>query len=289
MLRQFINQDGLSNKFWNISIDGKTQTVTFGKIDTQGRETVKEFSTEADCLADSQKLISQKIKKGYIELKGGDLIPTKVELNETEKAELYFWNAIEKSNAHRGAHWGDYDIEEHVERLTDLLAKSGKQKLVLFEKCLQEKLNQLYTAPIAELSIILECEFKDEGGIVTFDDYLSDDGFVYFRCWLILKGESFVADITKDINTFISKKYSFNIGDTWAEGLLYVADEAYGVNHDNPDSSLISDAVSDEFPDVVHYDSTERKMSHAPKGGAALQKMYPKLVKTICALRSETD
>ena len=32
MKKYFINQDGVSNKFWNVEIDDKTQKITFGKI-----------------------------------------------------------------------------------------------------------------------------------------------------------------------------------------------------------------------------------------------------------------
>jgi predicted DNA-binding WGR domain protein len=289
MTKKFINQDGLSNKFWNVQTDGKKQTIVFGKIDTQGRETVKEFSSEAECLADTQKLISQKIKKGYIELKDGDAIPEKVELPDDEKAELFFWDVIKKSNHHRDAHWSEYDVDEHIEKLTELLAKSGKPKLISFEKVLWEKLDQLYTAEIAELAIILESEFKIENEKITFDTYLSDDGFIYFRCWLILKGQIFFDDITKNINHFLSEKYSFNIGDVWAEGLLYAADEAYAVNHENDDQSEIADAVSELYPNVMHFDAAERKMARQPLGGDELQKTYPTLVKTICELRSEPE
>ena len=64
------------------------------------------------------------------------------------------------------------------------------------------------------------------------EPYVSADGFIYFRCWLLLKGKEFFEDITRDINAFISGKYHFDIGDTWAEGLLYVSDDAYSENHE---------------------------------------------------------
>ena len=287
MLRKFINQDGLSNKFWIVEVSDKIQTITFGKIGTKGRESVKEFSTEKECISETEKLISQKLRKGYTEIKEDDLVPEKTKLSEDEKAEVFFWESIEKSNKLKNAHWSEYDIDEHIDNLTELLSKSGKQRLILFEKCLQEKLNELYTAEIAELSIILECGFKTENDIVVFDDYLSDDGFIYFRCWLLLKGKDFFEDIKNNINSFISGRYSFNIGDCWAEGLLYVADEAYAMNHDNEDMSAIRDAVSELFPAVIHYDSMERQMSREPKGGEHLQKMYPDLVKVICEVRTE--
>ncbi|MFB9078376.1 DUF4240 domain-containing protein [Flavobacterium procerum] len=286
MKRKFIYQEELSDKFWDIEYNGKIQKITFGKIGTNGRETIKEFESEEECKKESEKLIAQKTKKGYQEIQENEDIPRKKELSETEKADFYFWEAIDKSNKQKKSHWSEYDVDEHIENLTNYLSKFGKDRLVLFEKTLQEKLSILYTAEIAELSIILECDFKEENGIYVFDDYLSDDGFIYFRCWLLLKGKEFFEDITSDIQSFVSGKYSFNIGDCWAEGLLYVADIAYAENHENEDESEIRDAVYELNP-KIHYDSMEREMNREPKGGKDLQEMYPKLVKEMCELRKK--
>ncbi|UTX49867.1 DUF4240 domain-containing protein [Chryseobacterium sp. MA9] len=284
MKRNFINQEELSDKFWNIEYSGTTQKITFGKSGTKGRETIKEFADEKECIRESEKLISQKIKKGYTEIQDNEEVPQKKELSENEKADIYFWEAIEKSNKYKKAHWSEYDIDEHLENLTAYLAKFRKERLILFEKTLQEKLSELYTAEIAELSFILEGDFRTENGTYIFDGFLSDDGFIYFRCWLLLKGKEFFEDITKDIQSFVSGKYSFNIGDCWGEGLLYVSDEAYSENHDNDDESEIRDTVHELYPDNL-YDSIDRQMSRVPKKGTDLQKMYPKLVKEICELR----
>lgn len=285
MKRNLINQTGISDKFWNIEYWGNTQKIVFGKTGTQGRETIKEFTDEEECTKESEKLIGQKIRKGYTEILENEEIPQKAELSEAEKADIYFWEAIEKSNKYKNAHWSEYDIDEHLENLTLYLSRFGKERLVLFEKTLQEKLSELYTAEIAELSNILENDFKTENGSYIFDGYLSDDGFIYFRCWLLLKGKAFFEDIKKDIQVFVSGKYSFNIGDCWAEGLLYVSDEAYSENHDNEDESEIRDTVDELYPEN-HYDSMDRKMNREPKNGAELQKMYPQLVKEMGELRN---
>jgi hypothetical protein len=181
-------------------------------------------------------------------------------------------------------HWSEYDIEEHIENLTYHLSKFGKERMILFERTLQEKLAELYTAEIAELSIILECDFTEKNGVYTFDHYLSDDGFIYFRCWLLLKGKDFFDDIKADIQSFVNGKYSFDIGECWAEGLLYVADDAYAQNHED-EESIIKDTVYELYPEN-DYDGMNRTMNREPKGGADLQNMYPKLVKEIGDLRS---
>lgn len=163
MKRKFIYQDAKSDKFWDIEFEGTTQTVVYGKTGTAGREAVKEFATAEECTKESEKLITQKLKKGYTELAEGEAAPEKREYSEEEKADYFFWEAIEKSYKYNKKDWEAYDLEEHIEKLTAYLSKYSEERLILFEKTLQEKLISLYTAPIAELSIILENEYEKEG------------------------------------------------------------------------------------------------------------------------------
>ncbi len=66
MTNNFIYQDNSSHKFWNIDINGTEMTVTFGKVGTQGQSQVKSFATEEECRKAAEKLIAEKMKKGYI-------------------------------------------------------------------------------------------------------------------------------------------------------------------------------------------------------------------------------
>ena len=284
MKRRFVYQDAKSDKFWDIEFEGTTQTVVYGKTGTAGRETVKEFATAEECTKESEKLIAQKLKKGYTELAEGEVAPEKREYSEEEKADYFFWEAIEKSYKYNKKDWEAYDLDEHIEKLTTYLSKYSEEKLILFEKTLQQKLISLYTAPIAELSIILENEYEKEGDTYDFDGYISDDGFIYFRCWLLLKGKEFYDDITKDIETFVSGKYHFNIGDTWGEGLLYVASRANSEARPDSDEDIIRDTVYEKWPEI-NYDSGDFAMDREPKSGVELQKMYPKLVAEIMPIR----
>ena len=284
MKRRFIYQDAKSDKFWDIEFEGTTQTVVYGKTGTAGREAVKEFATPEECTKESEKLIAQKLKKGYTELAEGEAAPEKREYSEEEKADYFFWEAIEKSYKYNKKDCEAYDLEEHIEKLTAYLSKYSEEKLILFEKTLQEKLISLYTAPIAELSIILENEYEKKGDTYSFDGYISDDGFLYFRCWLLLKGKEFYDDITKDIESFVSGKYNFDIGDTWAEGLLYVANDANQEVRPDSDEDIIRDTVYEKWPEI-NYDLGEFAMEREPKSGTELQKMYPKLVAEIMPIR----
>jgi predicted DNA-binding WGR domain protein len=41
--------------------------VRFGKVGTEGQTQTKTFSNEAECQKQAEKLIAEKIKKGYVE------------------------------------------------------------------------------------------------------------------------------------------------------------------------------------------------------------------------------
>ncbi|EMF82340.1 WGR domain protein [Leptospira weilii serovar Topaz str. LT2116] len=62
-------KDEKSDKFWNIDIAGNTFTVTYGKSGTPGQTQTKKFKDEAACLKEAQKLLNEKLKKGYLEKK----------------------------------------------------------------------------------------------------------------------------------------------------------------------------------------------------------------------------
>lgn len=56
-----------SSKFWEIAVDGSVLTVRFGKIGTNGQTTVKDRGTPEAAETEAIKLISSKVKKGYVE------------------------------------------------------------------------------------------------------------------------------------------------------------------------------------------------------------------------------
>jgi len=78
-------------------------------------------------------------------------------------------------------------------------------------------------------------------------------------------------------------KYHFDIGDTWAEELLYVSDDAYSENHENEDESEIRDIVFEKYPHINYDNAGEIEGEIA--GDKKLFEKYPALVKEICDLR----
>jgi Protein of unknown function (DUF4240) len=203
----------------------------------------------------------------------------------TQEEEDFFWKIIQQSNKKIKGNWDEYDIDEHIDDLTELLTKKSKQKLIVFEKVFQKSMNKLDTAEIAELSIILENSYTNHNGKIVFEDYISTDGFIYFRCWLILKGKAFFDEILADINAFVNGKYSFNIGDTSAEGLLYLSDQANLMRNSDAEEFEISDFIRENFPEIIHYDSLQNEFNRAVASGDALASMYPKLVGEIIKIK----
>ena len=65
--RSFSLSEGASNKFWAITLDGASHTVEFGRIGTTGQSSQKDFGSDAEAKASHDKLISEKMRKGYVE------------------------------------------------------------------------------------------------------------------------------------------------------------------------------------------------------------------------------
>lgn len=75
MKKALLFTDAKSDKFWWIEYSGENLVVNFGKSGTTGRFQLKEdFSSESECTKEAQKLIAQKLKKGYKEDLGFDFI-----------------------------------------------------------------------------------------------------------------------------------------------------------------------------------------------------------------------
>jgi predicted DNA-binding WGR domain protein len=65
--RYFEFVDGSSSKFWEINLDGSSFTTRYGKIGTDGQQSLKEYDSEAKAKVEYDKLVAEKVKKGYLE------------------------------------------------------------------------------------------------------------------------------------------------------------------------------------------------------------------------------
>jgi predicted DNA-binding WGR domain protein len=69
--REFQFVEGPSSKFRTIELSGSSFTVNWGRIGTNGQSQTKEFSSDAEASKQYEKLVAEKLKKGYTEVGGG--------------------------------------------------------------------------------------------------------------------------------------------------------------------------------------------------------------------------
>ena len=68
--REFHFADEKSNKFWAIELNGTNFSVNYGRTGTAGQSQTKEFASEAEAKKQYDKLVEEKVKKGYVEAGG---------------------------------------------------------------------------------------------------------------------------------------------------------------------------------------------------------------------------
>jgi uncharacterized protein (TIGR02996 family) len=66
-MRTFVFTDAKPNKFWNIDLQGTRFSVTLGKVGTKGQAQTKDFPSEAAARKAHDKLVAEKLGKGYVE------------------------------------------------------------------------------------------------------------------------------------------------------------------------------------------------------------------------------
>lgn len=90
--------DGNSDKFWQIEVTGLQYTVTYGKNGTSGTSQTKSFSTGEECLKAAEKILAEKVKKGYSET-GDVAVASKPKTAKSAKSDeaLEEYEAIIKS------------------------------------------------------------------------------------------------------------------------------------------------------------------------------------------------
>ncbi|MBN1610607.1 MAG: WGR and DUF4132 domain-containing protein [Polyangiaceae bacterium] len=67
-MRRFEFSKGSSNKFWQVEQRGASLVIQWGKIGTNGQSQTKEFAGDAKAKSETDKLIAEKKKKGYVEV-----------------------------------------------------------------------------------------------------------------------------------------------------------------------------------------------------------------------------
>lgn len=67
-MRRFEFVAGSSYKFWEISQAGRSVTVRWGRIGTDGQNQRKDFHSDQEAQLHVDRLIAAKVKKGYTEV-----------------------------------------------------------------------------------------------------------------------------------------------------------------------------------------------------------------------------
>lgn len=65
---EYSSPDENSDKFWSIYVTGTSFTTCWGRRGAQGQSGVKTFATPEKAAAEAEKLIAEKVRKGYREV-----------------------------------------------------------------------------------------------------------------------------------------------------------------------------------------------------------------------------
>ncbi|WP_081690430.1 DUF4132 domain-containing protein [Conexibacter woesei] len=63
--RSLVFDQGTSDKFWTIRVDGSQHTVHYGRTGTAGQVKTKDFPSADKAASDAERLIAEKLRKGY--------------------------------------------------------------------------------------------------------------------------------------------------------------------------------------------------------------------------------
>ena len=103
------------------------------------------------------------------------------------------------------------------------------------------------------------------------------NGFLYFRCWLILQGKEIVEIAQTNVEKLVDT--DINIESVKAEGMLRVAQDAF--SNDEEDETIIK--AANKFDKKLNYDLVEF-IPDEEVDYENLDKKYPVLVKTVVEL-----
>lgn len=124
------------------------------------------------------------------------------------------------------------DAERKVEIIEEVLAKLRVKEIVDFDRILRELMAESYRGDLWGAAYVIN------GGC-------SDDGFDYFRGWLILQGERVFSDALRDPDSLAAVPMSENY-DVECEAILYAAANAHEarVDRELPDVKVDMPAIT---------------------------------------------
>lgn len=222
--RALVFRKGSSDKFWKITLVGKTQAIQFGRRNAIGRTQTKTFASPEAAYTAYEKLIAEKLKKGYVE-----------EISASGTATLalsreQFWGLIAKSRQ------GVADCDEQVERLVEFLTPLDEQQLFAFNHHYNTCFAEAYRWDLWGIAYLIQ-------------DGCSDDGFVDVIGWLIGQGQKYYEAALADPAN-LGKRV--RPGETIeCESMAYAASQAYEAKTGKNDfDERYEKQFSQEYPDL---------------------------------------
>lgn len=176
-MRRFEFKDGTSNKFWAAGVDGSKFTVHYGRIGTEGKSQTKAASSPSEAKRTVEKLIGEKIDKGYVE----------VAVEKQKMSEAVFWELISRFNWKKSG-----DDDEVMAPASNALARMTVKDIFAFDDILAAKLYALDTREVCR-GVYRDQLNPDDG-----DDYISADDFLYVRCAMVASGKKVYESVLAD-------------------------------------------------------------------------------------------
>lgn len=200
MKREFLFQDGKSNKFWTVDVVGKEVVTTNGRVGASPRETRKKFADAAAAAKAADVLARSKLRGGYVERSIAKASKSKVKETAPAKAksktpassktdwsklamsEPVFWKIIALFDWKKT---GDDDAV--MAAAVGALAQMSVRDIERFDDILADKLFALDT----------EAHARNTGDDAYVDDetFFSVDEFLYSRCCVVANGQKFYEKI----------------------------------------------------------------------------------------------
>lgn len=183
-------KEGKSSKFWQIELEDDSFTTRYGRIGTEGQETEKNFDSRAEAKREYEKLIAEKVKKGYqLVSEGGGDAPLAAKTNpELETAIL-----ANPDDVHAYEVYGDWlqangDLRGELVAIQVALAKGPDAKLSARANELLTQNGELFYGDLAGLlphavrvtwkngffdSVRISLGYDDADGGVDIDDLVN--------------------------------------------------------------------------------------------------------------------
>ncbi|MEO6037969.1 MAG: DUF4240 domain-containing protein [Saprospiraceae bacterium] len=245
MKRYFTYTDEKTNKFWSIDRSGETITIVYGKGHTLGVTHTKKMESVAEAEHEVEKMVRDKVRNGYRET---------VEKVAEKFGQADFWSLIDRAKTN------SEDVENQIELLTEYLSQRPLDDIFEFKRIIDQQFANSYTPELWGAAYLMN------GGS-------SDEGFEYFRGWLIAKGLSVFQSALENPDNLAKyvREDDYNFGDYEAEAMLYVAEKAFELK-----TGLAAEEFNDKNPRTPY---PEINPDWDFEDEDEQQKRYPKLFK----------